>query len=116
MRSWPSIRPAPVREVYRQTASDDILRQFRYYLLTAEAPEIALRFRDAVRRAIQSLSQNPNVGPRYSSSNARVQNLRSWPVAGFEAIRIYYALEEDTMHIIRILHGKRDVRRILGNE
>jgi toxin ParE1/3/4 len=56
------------------------------------------------------------VGPRYSSSNPRVHNLRSWPVAGFEAIRIYYSLEADAMHIIRILHGKRDVRRILGNE
>jgi plasmid stabilization system protein ParE len=105
-----------VKVLYRQTASDDIVRQFRYYLLTAEAPEIALRFREAVRRTIQSLGQNPHVGPRYSSSNPRVQNLRSWPVAGFEAIRIYYALEADAMHIIRILHGKRDVRRILQSE
>ena len=105
-----------MKVLYRQTASDDIVRQFRYYLLTAEAPEIALRFREAVKRTIQSLSQNPHVGPRYSSSNPRVHNLRSWPVAGFEAIRIYYSLEADAMHIIRILHGKRDVRRILGNE
>jgi plasmid stabilization system protein ParE len=58
-----------VKVLYRQTASDDIVRQFRYYLVTAEAPEIALR-----------------------------------------------ALAADAMHIIRILHGKRDVRRILGNE
>jgi toxin ParE1/3/4 len=103
-----------VKVLYRQTASDDIVRQFRYYLLTAEAPKIALRFREAVRRTVQSLSQNPHVGPRYSSSNPRLQNLRSWPVTGFEAIRIYYALEEDGIHIIRILHGKRDVRRILS--
>ena len=58
-----------MKVLYRQTASDDIVRQFRYYLVTAEAPEIALR-----------------------------------------------ALAADAMHIIRILHGKRDVRRILGNE
>jgi toxin ParE1/3/4 len=105
-----------VKILYRQRAGDDIVRQFRYYLLTADAPEIAVRFREAVRRTIQSLSQNPDVGPRYSSNNPRLQHLRSWPVAGFEAIRIYYALEEDAMHIIRILHGKRDVRRILDNE
>jgi toxin ParE1/3/4 len=104
-----------VKVLYRQTASDDIVRQFRYYLVTA-APEIALRFREAVRRTVQSLSQNPLVGPRYSSSNPRIQNLRSWPVTGFEAIRIYYALAADAVLIIRILHGKRDVRRILGNE
>jgi toxin ParE1/3/4 len=102
-----------VKVLYRQTASDDSVRQLRYYLLTAEAPEIALRFREAVRRTIQSLGQNPHLGPRCSSGNPRVQNLRSWPVAGFEAIRIYYTLDEDALHIIRILHGKRDVRRIL---
>jgi plasmid stabilization system protein ParE len=105
-----------VKVLYRQSASDDIVRQFRYYLLTAAAPEIALRFREAVRRTIQSLSQNPHVGPRYSSSNPRLRDLRSWPVVGFETIRIYYALEEDAIHIIRILHGKRDVRQILENE
>jgi plasmid stabilization system protein ParE len=105
-----------VKVRYRQAASNDIVRQFRYYLLSADAPEIAIRFREAVKRTIQSLSQNVHVGPRYSSSNPRVQNLRSWPVAGFEAIRIYYALEADALHIIRILHGKRDVRQILENE
>jgi len=105
-----------VKVLYRQTASDDILRQFRYYLLAADVPEIAVRFREAVRRTIQSLSQNPYVGPRYSSGNPRLQSLRSWPVAGFEAIRIYYALEGDAIHIIRILHSKRDVRQILRSE
>ena len=105
-----------MKVLYRQTASDDIVRQFRYYLLSVDAPEIAIRFREAVSRTIQSLGQNPHVGPRYSSSNPRLQNLRSWPVVGFEAIRIYYLLEADAMHIIRILHGKRDVRRILQSE
>ena len=32
------------------------------------------------------------------------------------AIRIYDALEGDAIHIIRILHGKRDVLRILQSE
>jgi toxin ParE1/3/4 len=105
-----------VKVLYRQTASDDIVRQFRYYLLTAKAPEIALRFREAVRRTIQSLRLHPLVGPRYTSSNPQLQNLRSWPVAGFEAIRIYYLLDEDTIDVLRILHGKRDVKRILERE
>ena len=42
--------------------------------------------------------------------------LRSWPVVGFEAIRIYYLLDENAMHIIRILHGKRDLKNILERE
>ena len=101
---------------YRQAASDDVVRQFRYYLVTLNLPDIAVRFRDAVRRTVESLREHPFVGPRYGSSSPQLQNLRSWPVAGFEAIRIYYLLDEDAIHIIRILHGKRDVKRILERE
>ncbi len=101
---------------YRQAASDDVVRQFRYYLVTLNLPEVAVRFRTAVRRTVQSLQQHPLVGPRYRSSNPQLQNLRTWAVAGFEAIRIYYLLDEDTLRIIRILHGKRDVKRLLEGE
>ena len=71
---------------------------------------------DAVRRTVESLREHPFVGPRYASSSPQLENLRSWPVAGFEAIRIYYLLDEDAIHIIRILHGKRDVKRMLDRE
>jgi toxin ParE1/3/4 len=105
-----------VKVSYRQTASDDLVRQFRHYLTVVDLPEVAIRFQKAVQRTIQSLRQHPLVGPRYLSGNPQLQNLRSWPVSGFEAIRIYYLLDEEVMHIIRILHGKRDVKRILGDE
>ncbi|HYT21410.1 MAG TPA: hypothetical protein VEW05_14430 [Candidatus Polarisedimenticolia bacterium] len=32
-----------MRVLYPQTASDDIVRQFRYYLLAADAPEIRMQ-------------------------------------------------------------------------
>jgi toxin ParE1/3/4 len=105
-----------VKVSYRQAARDDLVRQFRYYLVALNLPEIAVRFRDAVRRTVESLRQHPLVGPAYGLRNPRLQNLRSWPVAGFEAIRIYYLLDEDAIRVIRILHGKRDVRRILERE
>jgi len=105
-----------VKISYRQAASDDVVRQFRYYLVTLNLPDIAVRFRDAVRRTVESLREHPFVGPRYGSSSPQLQSLRSWPVAGFEAIRIYYLLDEDAIRVIRILHGKREVKRILERE
>jgi plasmid stabilization system protein ParE len=69
-----------------------------------------------VPQTIRSLRQHPFVGPRCFSGNPQLQNLRSWPVVGFEAIRIYYVADEDVIHVIRILHGKRDVKRILEDE
>ena len=101
---------------YRQTASDDLVRQFRYYLTVVDVPEIAIRFRDAVHRTIKALRQNPLVGPRYFSSNPQLQNLRSWPVVGFEVIRVYYIADEEVFQVVRILHGKRDVKRMLEDE
>jgi len=105
-----------VKTVYRQAASEDVVRQFRYYLLTLNLPEIAVRFRDAVRGTLESLRQHPLVGPRYHLANLRLQTLRSWPVTGFENTRIYYILERETLHVVRILHGKRDVKNILEKE
>ena len=92
------------------------MRQFRYYLVTLNLPDVALRFRMAVRQTVQSLRFHPLVGPRYRSSNPRLQNLRTWAVTGFEAIRIYYLVDEDNLRIVRILHGKRDVKRLVPGE
>jgi plasmid stabilization system protein ParE len=89
------------------------VRQFRYYLVDQNLPEIAVRFRDAVRLTVDSLREHPFVGSRYRSRKPELRNLRSWPVAGFEAIWIYYLADDETVHVIRILHGKRDVKRIL---
>jgi toxin ParE1/3/4 len=105
-----------VKVFYRKTASDDVIRQFRYYLFTENLPELAVRFRDAVRRTVESLRLHPFVGPRCHLRNPQPQDLRSWPVAGFEAIRIHYLLNDDALRVIRVLHGKRDLNRILENE
>ena len=42
-----------------------------------------------------------------------MKGLRSWPVKGFAVIRIYYLASEDEVRVIRVLHGKRDVGRLL---
>lgn len=56
------------------------------------------------------------MGPRYQNGHPLLQNLHSWPVQTFEAIRIYYTFDQDRLIVIRILHGSRDVAGILGSE
>ncbi|MGE0226480.1 MAG: hypothetical protein AB7F35_04210 [Acetobacteraceae bacterium] len=43
----------------------------------------------------------------------RPEGLRTWPVNGFREFQIYYLSRPDSMTILRILHGKRDVGAIL---
>jgi plasmid stabilization system protein ParE len=103
-----------VRVYYRETASDDLVRQFRYFLVNLNLPEVAIPFRNAVRVTVQSIRQHPLLGPHYPLRNPQLQTLRFCPAAGFEAIGIYYLVDSDAIPVIRILHGKRDIRRLLN--
>lgn len=101
-----------MKVLYRQTARDDIIRQFRYYLVERDLPQVVVRFRDAVRQTVEFLRLRPVVGARYRLGRSQFHNLRSWPIAGFEAIRIFYIADSEALHVIRVLHGKRDLERI----
>jgi hypothetical protein len=48
--------------------------------------------------------------------NPALKGLRFWPVKGFEDFLIFYLMQADTLRVIRILHGKRDIDRILKKE
>lgn len=63
-----------------------MIRQFRYYLIKEDLPAVAIRFRHAVRKTVKAISRQPTIAPPY------------------------------TLRMIRILHGKRDVKSILERE
>lgn len=94
-------------------AEADIIRQFRYFLVEQDAPVTAFRFREAVIESLEQLKQHPRIGSLFRGS---VTGLRAWPVRGFEIIRIYYLEVPSGLRVVRILHGKRNVRRILRQE
>lgn len=71
---------------------------------------MAFRFRDAVKESIEQLKPYPRMGTVFQGS---ISGLPSWPVKGFEAIRIYYVEGSGLLRVVRILQGKRNVRRIL---
>jgi plasmid stabilization system protein ParE len=94
-------------------AEADIIRQFRYYLVDQDAPATAFRFREAVIESVERLKHHPRMGTMFRGS---ISGLRSWPVRGFEALRIYYLKVPGSLRVVRVLHGKRNVRRILQQE
>jgi plasmid stabilization system protein ParE len=51
-----------VNPVIRLKARDDIIRQFRWYLVEQDAPDAAFRFVDAVEESVQQLSLMPHMG------------------------------------------------------
>jgi plasmid stabilization system protein ParE len=103
-----------VNRFVRSVARHDIQRQFRYYLVEKNVPEVALRFLDAIEEALNAISRDPGIGSPKSFPN--LPGLRSWPVPGFEDIRIYYIEMPEILRIIRVLHGNRDLQRIFVKE
>ena len=101
-----------MKHVIRSTAKDDIIRQVRYYLLE-EAFDAADQFIDAVDESIESLCRMPEMGAPKQFNNTILAGLRSWAVKGFEDMRIYYVVQDDVLRVVRVLHGKRDIHKIL---
>ena len=97
-------------------ARDDILRQYRYLLTERESPSVAERFLTSVQRAIGQIRKSPSIGSPRSFNNPKLAGLRTSAVEGFPSIRVYYLLSGDKIRIIRVLHGKRDVGRVLESD
>jgi plasmid stabilization system protein ParE len=83
------------------------------YLVDQDVPHVAERFLDAVEKTISKLTTRPSIGAPKKFRDPRLYGLRTWPVTGFEAVRIYYLLSADVLTVVRILHGKRDLDRLL---
>jgi toxin ParE1/3/4 len=95
-------------------ARNDILRQIEYYREDVDAASVADRFLGAVEAACEQLRQMPRMGAPKDFHHSSLAELRAWPVPDFTDIRIYYIAGNSTLRIIRVLHGKRDLERIIA--
>lgn len=57
-------------------ARDDIIRQFRWYLVEQDATEVAFRFLDAVKKSVRRLLLMPQMGAPKEMSNVALKGLR----------------------------------------
>jgi len=58
----------------------------------------------------------PQGGAPKRLSREALRGMRSWPVKGFEDVRVYYLAHEGGVRVVRVLHGKRDINSILEKE
>jgi len=84
-----------------------------YYAREANI-DVALRFLAAVDRAYERLREHPYLGTEVKFFRARLLGLRFWPVPGFERYLVFYVPASDLVDIVRVLHGARELRELLG--
>jgi toxin ParE1/3/4 len=104
-----------VKLIIQASAEDDMLRQYDWYEEQGLST-IADRFSAAVAAAIDAALKTPKAGAPKDVSNPALAGLRTWPVRGFGEFRIYYLLRGDAFMVVRVLHGKRDIAAILGEQ
>jgi plasmid stabilization system protein ParE len=78
-----------VKAVIRPRAQDDILRQFRWYLVEQDAPDAAFRFVEAVEASVEQLLRMPSMGAPRELRNPALKGLRLWPVKEFDEFLIF---------------------------
>jgi toxin ParE1/3/4 len=76
--------------------------------------DAAYRFLDAVDADARKLAAMPGMGPAREFSNPKLEGLRSWPVTGFRNYLIFYRKSRGGITIVRVLHGARDLERVLA--
>lgn len=104
-----------MRVAFRPKARRDVILQVGYYL-DQLAWDAAERFPQAVDEAVSHLERHPDSGSPRQFSNSKLAGLRSWPVPGFEEMRIFYTRPQtDLIRVIRVLHAKRDLGHLFGD-
>ena len=102
------------RVVRTGLAEVDLLEHLDY--IAVNNPDAALRFVDTVEQAFARLSEMPEIGDLRAFANPRLAGVRVWPVPKFSRYLIFYQVTQDSIRILRVLHGARDIPSLLEND
>jgi toxin ParE1/3/4 len=95
-----------------ELAKTDLAEQAEY--IRKDNPRAALRFLDAAEKTFEELASQPWLGGLEECTKPELAGLRCWRIRGFEKHLIFYLPVPDGIQIVRVLHGARDIKSILG--
>jgi toxin ParE1/3/4 len=90
-----------------RAAEQDLFDAARY--IAQDSPTAAGTLLNAFDHAYLSLLQFPDMGARRDFGNPELADLRFLPITGFEKYLIFYRATPDSLEIIRVIHGARDL-------
>jgi toxin ParE1/3/4 len=102
------------RFIIQPQARTDLAEQSAF--LAQDSLDVAVRFLDAAERAFADLAEMPGMGRAIDVLNPRLEGLRQWHIRGFERYQIYYRDTGGGIEVLRVLHGARDIQRILEED
>jgi len=103
------------RIIRRQAARQDLV-DIVYHYIREGTPATARRFRDQAEATFQRLAGMPGMGARFQHEHPALAELRFFPVSRFKKFIVFYRSAAGAIEIVRVLHGARDIHRILEEE
>jgi toxin ParE1/3/4 len=103
------------RVLKRRAAKRDLTAQWVWYAENASV-EIAERFIAAAEQAIDLLCVQPESGIPVIVRKAELRGVRRFPLSGgFEKHVLFYFPLKDGIDLIRVVHGSRNLNRLLAD-
>lgn len=90
--------------ILRQKAIDDLTDIWNYTIYRWTENE-AEKYYQAIKYACKEIGENPDIGREYNEISENLFGLKSG-----KHIIFYYQISEDEIDVVRILHGRMDLK------
>jgi toxin ParE1/3/4 len=78
-------------------------------------PSAAAAVYEAYESSLERLKQTPDMGRLYGSPDPRLAHIRVWPIHRFHNYLIFYRHMNETVEVLHIWHGARDISALLAD-
>ncbi len=92
-------------------AKADIFDIWSYIAAASASDGIADRVEQAIYEACAFIAEAPMRG--HSRSDLTTRSLRFWTLTRYPNYTVVYRPETDPLQVVAVLHGKRNIRRVL---
>ena len=96
----------------RPAASEDIDEIIDY--LVWESVPAAQGFVKDLQKCFDLLAENPKIGAQREYRSAALSGMRMFPLKKFSTYLVFYLSDDQTIDVVRVLHGQRDIERLFG--
>lgn len=83
------------------------------YLLV-ERPPSAKDFVSTLQNTFDLLAENPKIGATRQYRQKTLSGMRMFPMKQFSAYLIFYLHNDQTLDVVRVLHGSKDISALFS--
>lgn len=80
-----------------------------------DSPRASVRFLESAQKTFRRISEKPYQGAPRDYDNPALIGLRVWSIPNFKNYGVYYLTTMDTVEILRVLHGARDLDALFAS-